>query len=155
MNTISIGKALVAITAGALLTANSLAIMSPEERSETIERAFSLLESQSRPVSTEALADVADPFSPERAKAGAKEEAQDAFADPAATLSLLSDYIKPTGIFAIRDERYLMIGERKYRAGSTIPIIHNKREYKLTLTQVSRAGFTLEFGGEVKKIKLN
>jgi len=155
MNTRSIGKALVAAAAGALLTVNSLAIMSPEERSETIERAIALLESKSRPVSTKALADVANPFSPERAKAGAQEEVQESSADPAAMLSLLSKYVKPTGIFAIRDERYLMIGERKYRAGSAIPIIHNKREYKLTLTQVSRAGFTLEFGGEVEQIKLN
>jgi len=73
---------------------------------------------------------------------------------PAELIRELAEQIHPTGVFSVNGDFYLILKEKRIKAGGYLPVRYLGREYNLLLSEVVRNAFTVKFGGEELQIKL-
>ena len=140
-----------------LATAGESVVKEPEHRQEKIELAARLLAKEPVLLGEEMIASVEDPFKTEEKPVVVAEEVLEVAEKeiPAAELiPLLAENVNPTGIFSIGGDCYLMFKEDKVKSGEIVPVVYNKKEYMLEITNVLRNGYNLRFQDAELEIKL-
>jgi len=66
----------------------------------------------------------------------------------------LAEQIHPTGVFSVNGDFYLILKERRIKAGSYMPVRYLGREYNVLLSDVVRNAFSIKVGEQEIQIKL-
>ncbi len=144
----------ILLISGIATTAYSV-VKSPELRKEKIEIANRLLGKRVVLPDEKLLVSIGDPFDVSKEEevvevvevVEEKVSAQD-------LIPLLADNVKPTGIFTIGGEYYLMFKEDKVKSGESISVAYKNKEYNLEIVKVLRNAYSLRLEDAEIEIKL-
>jgi len=137
----------------AFATISYSAVNSPEERKDKIELSKRLLDRKVVLLTEETITLVGDPFSVFLKVVEAIVVVEESLSAQE-LMPILARNVKPTGIFAIGGEYYLMFKEMKIKSGGSVPVKYQNVEYNLEIVNVLRNGYSLRFGDAEVEIKL-
>lgn len=137
----------------AFVTIGYSAVKSPEERKEKIELSKRLLDRKVVLLNEETIALLGDPFSVSLKVVEAIVVAEKSLSAQE-LMPILAKSVKPTGIFAIGEEYYLMFKESKVKSGGFVPVKYQNVEYNLEIVNVLLNRYSLRFGDAEVEIKL-
>ena len=66
----------------------------------------------------------------------------------------LAKQIHPTGVFSVNGDYYLILKEKRIKAGNYMPVRYLGREYNVLLSKVVRNAFSIKMGEQELQIKL-
>ncbi len=131
------------------------AVLSQEERFETIDKTKSFLNREVRIVDIATLNQIANPFTPGIILNSVEEEVEEAPESAEELLAILAPKVKPTGIFSLGGYFIMIIKEERLRIGSLVTVNYGEKDYELTVTSIQRNSYTLKFRDAEMEIKLN
>ena len=141
-----------------LATAAESVVEEPEVRQEKIKLATKLLGKKPILLDESMIASAGNPFkAEERRVIVVVEEVEEIVEEeiPAADLiPLLAVNVRPTGIFTIGGECYLMFKEDRVKSGEVVPVMYKNKRYNLEITHVLRNGYNLRFRDAELEVKL-
>ena len=137
----------------AFATISYSAVKSPEERKDKIELSKRLLDRKIVLLTEETITLVGDPFSVSLKVVEGIVVVEESLSAQE-LMPILARNVKPTGIFAIGGEYYLMFKEMKIKSGGSVPVKYQNVEYNLEIVNILRNGFSLRFGDAEVEIKL-
>nr|WP_221774699.1 hypothetical protein [Pelagicoccus albus] len=121
--------------------------MSPEERLEKLEKIGEALATEVRPVEPDLLSVAPSPFS---ANLGHKEievieEVKEVVLTDDQVLEALADQIKPSGVFNLGGEYFLMFKDGRRGSGSQLKVSLNDSEYIVLLSDITGVTYQLRY----------
>ncbi|MDE0767563.1 MAG: hypothetical protein OSB19_04170 [Opitutaceae bacterium] len=137
----------------AFATISYSAVKSPEERKDKIELSKRLLDRKIVLLTEETITLVGDPFSVSLKVVEGIVVVEESLSAQE-LMPILARNVKPTGIFAIGGEYYLMFKEMKIKSGGSVPVKYQNVEYNLEIVNILRNGYSLRFGDAEVEIKL-
>jgi hypothetical protein len=137
----------------AFATISYSAVKSPEERKDKIELSKRLLDRKIVLLTEETITLVGDPFSVSLKVVEGIVVVEESLSAQE-LMPILARNVKPTGIFAIGGEYYLMFKEMKIKSGGSVPVKYQNVEYNLEIVNILRNGYSLRFEDAEVEIKL-
>ncbi len=129
-------------------------VKSPESRKEKIEIANRLLGKRVVLPDEKLLVAIGDPFDVSEEEVIEVVEVVEEKVSAQELIPLLADNVKPTGIFTIGGEYYLMFKEDKVKSGELISVAYKNKEYNLEIVKVLRNAYSLRLEDAEIEIKL-
>jgi hypothetical protein len=148
---------LIALAGGRAVAATVEPIIAPPKRIETLDRARAALaqkespESVANPFYSESFTEVLQGGTPRPSGDGQTPAPTDTPAVIKTTRGLLetiASSLRPSGYFVIGGQPTLVFGQKRVKAGGTLTITFEGKEYTLEVTALDRTNFTLRLDRE-------
>lgn len=130
------------------------AIFSPDQRSQKIGLATSIASVSVNVVDPVLIEEIGNPFSLDRFPEVVEQEFVSVRLPDDEVLNVLSPYVVPTGVFLVNGEHIAMFQGKQIRGGESLSVLYEGEEYNITISEIDRSSFTMEYKEKNLKVKL-